>query len=182
MESATRVQIPNETVFHFAPILLRKTSIYLLFLVYLLLWVLWHINLCRLFNAKSIFIHFFSSYNVWKHVRSPGLISCHQTAFCHWTGYLSFMAYQPLQVIQCQIHFFHHTTCESTCVPRASSAATKLLFATGQGIWALWHINHCRLFNAKSIFYTNKVIFQTIQFRISTQFNCKDISFSNYSV
>ena len=26
------------------------------FLVWLAVWVLWHINLCRLFNAKSIFM------------------------------------------------------------------------------------------------------------------------------
>ena len=34
--------------------------------------------------------------------------------------------------------------------------------------WVLWHINLCRLFNAKSIFM--KIVhFQTIQFRISMQ-------------
>ena len=27
----------------------------------LVVWVLWHINLCRLFNAKSIFIQIISS-------------------------------------------------------------------------------------------------------------------------
>ena len=36
----------------------------------------------------------------------------------------------------------------------------------------LWHINLCRLFNVKSIFM-KLVLFQTIQFRISTQFKCK---------
>ena len=39
-------------------------------------------------------------------------------------------------------------------------------------VWVLWHINLCRLFNAKSIFI-KIVLFQTIQFRISTQFKCK---------
>ena len=34
--------------------------------------------------------------------------------------------------------------------------------------WFLWHINLCRLFNAKSIF-----IFKTIQFSTSTKFNCQ---------
>ena len=38
--------------------------------------------------------------------------------------------------------------------------------------WVLWHINLCRLFNAKSIFI-QIVLFQTIQFSISTQFKCK---------
>ena len=54
-------------------------------------------------------------------------------------------------------------------------------------VWVLWHINLCRLFNTKSIFM-KIVLFQTIQFRISTQFKCKyslimkNISISSYSV
>ena len=40
------------------------------------------------------------------------------------------------------------------------------------GCLGLWHINLCRLFNAKSIFM-KIVLFQTIQFSISTQFKCK---------
>ena len=47
--------------------------------------------------------------------------------------------------------------------------------------WVLWHINLCRLFNAKSIFM-QIVLFQTIQFSMSTQFNCQNISISSYSV
>ena len=38
----------------------------------------------------------------------------------------------------------------------------------------LWHINHCKLFNAKSIFirfYFETSLFQTIQFNIGTQFS-----------
>ena len=38
--------------------------------------------------------------------------------------------------------------------------------------WFLRHINLCRLFNAKSIFM-QIVVFQTIQFCMSTQFNCR---------
>ena len=51
----------------------------------------------------------------------------------------------------------------------------------------LWRINLCRLFNAKSIFI-KIVLFQTIQFSISTQFKCKysliveNISISSYLV
>ena len=46
----------------------------------------------------------------------------------------------------------------------------------------LWHINHCRLFNAKS--YTYKQLFQIIQFSISTAFclhtdKCKNSSILN---
>ena len=38
--------------------------------------------------------------------------------------------------------------------------------------WVLWHINLCRLFNAKSIFMD---LFKTIQFSMSTQFNCEKL-------
>ena len=39
-------------------------------------------------------------------------------------------------------------------------------------LWVLWHINLCRLFNAESIFM-KIVLFETIQFRKSTQLKCK---------
>ena len=42
--------------------------------------------------------------------------------------------------------------------------------------WVLWHINFCKLFNAKSIFM-QIVLFKTIQFSISTQFNCQKHSY-----
>ena len=38
--------------------------------------------------------------------------------------------------------------------------------------WVLWHINLCRLFHAKSILMPI-VIFQKIQFSMSTQFTCQ---------
>ena len=48
--------------------------------------------------------------------------------------------------------------------------------------WVLWHINLCRLPNAKSIFM-KIVLFQTIQFNISTQFKCeKHFYFKLYSL
>ena len=37
-------------------------------------------------------------------------------------------------------------------------------------VWVLWHINFCRLINAKSIFIRT-ALFQAIQFSISTQFS-----------
>ena len=59
----------------------------------------------------------------------------------------------------------------------------KMCFANAENVgwfgWVLWHINLCRLFNAKSIFI--QILFQTIQFSMSTQF-VKNISFSSYSV
>ena len=46
----------------------------------------------------------------------------------------------------------------------------------------LWHINLCRLFNAKSIFM-QIVIFQTVQFSMSTQFICqKYFYFESFSL
>ena len=53
--------------------------------------------------------------------------------------------------------------------------------------WVLWHINLCRLFKVKSIFM-KIVLFQKIQFSISTKFKCKyslivkNDSVSSYSV
>ena len=38
--------------------------------------------------------------------------------------------------------------------------------------WVLWHINLSRWFNAKSIFM-KIVLFQTIQFSMTTQYNCQ---------
>ena len=51
---------------------------------------------------------------------------------------------------------------------------TKQTFAYGlkQLVgWVLWYINLCRLFNAESIFMQKSVLFQTIQFSLSTRFN-----------
>ena len=44
----------------------------------------------------------------------------------------------------------------------------------GLVVWVLWHGNLCRLFNAKSIFM-QIVLFQTIQFSMSTQFNSQKL-------
>ena len=54
--------------------------------------------------------------------------------------------------------------------------ADHFIFRKKQVCWlvvgVLWHINLCKLFNAKSIFM-QIVLFQTIQFSMSTQFNCQ---------
>ena len=47
----------------------------------------------------------------------------------------------------------------------------------------LWHVTNCRLFNAKSIFIYIPVLFQTIQFSISTQFKSqKHLYFKLFSL
>ena len=79
-------------------------------------WVLWHINHCKLFNAK------YSLYKYTKHI-GFGVVGFYGIPTI--AGYLrpnplytyilniydliwlSFMAYQPLLVIKCQILFIH---------------------------------------------------------------------------
>ena len=55
--------------------------------------------------------------------------------------------------------------------PFIAIAHCSILIRSG-GCWILGHINFCRLFNAKSIFM-QIVLFRTIQFSMSTQFNCQ---------
>ena len=61
----------------------------------------------------------------------------------------------------------------------------KNLFKYGL-VWfglILWHLNHCRLFNTKSIFIHKTVLFQTIQFSIIRQFKCqKQFCFKQFSL
>ena len=50
-------------------------------------------------------------------------------------------------------------------------------------IWVLWHINLCKLFNAKSIFYTNKQFyFKQFSEVLVHSLIVKNISISSYSV
>ena len=76
--------------------------------------------------------------------------------------------------------------CARVCVSE-SVCMYDCVFVFGLFFWVLWHINLCMLLNVKSIFM-KIVLFQTIQFNISTQFNCKyglivkNISISSYSV
>ena len=58
------------------------------------------------------------------------------------------------------------------CSSLQKSAGLKFWFGWYVGL-VLWYINLCRLFNAKSILYKQIVLFLTIQFSISIQFNCK---------
>ena len=56
---------------------------------------------------------------------------------------------------------------------RKKSDIRKLIWCKEEvGCLVLWHINLCRLFNSKSIFM-QIVLFQIIQFSMSTQFNCQ---------
>ena len=77
--------------------------------------VLWHINHCRLFNAKSS-LYIYIKY-IWF-----GLVGFY--------GISTIVGYLMLN-------------------PRY----TYILNIYGLVGWVLWHINHCRLFNAKSSLY-----------------------------
>ena len=104
--------------------------------------VLWHINHCWLFNAKSslyISIKYIWFGLVWFYgistivgyfMPNPVYTYISNMYDLVWLG---FIAYQPLLVISCQILFTH---IYRICM-----------------IWfglVLWHINHCWLFHAKS--------------------------------
>ena len=99
-------------------------------------------------------------------------------------------------------HSNHWWLCYTTLVSQLSESLDILLLSSSLKssvfsderkrvgwliVWGLWHINLCRLFNAKFIFM-QIVLFQTIQFRISTLFKCKyglivkNISITNYSI
>ena len=139
-------------------------------------WVLWHINYCGLFNAKS-FLYIYIRY-LWF-----GLV---------WFG---FMAYKQLMVIWCQIILIHtyqiymtwfvwilwHIShCRLFYAESSLHVYIKYIWSGLVGFygisiivaylvpnhpliyisniyelfgWVLWHINHCRLFNAKSFLY-----------------------------
>ena len=78
-------------------------------------WVLWHINHCRLFNAKS-FLYMYIKY-IWF-----GLVG-----------------------------FYGISTIVGYLMPNPFYTYTLDIYDLFG--WVLWHINHCRLFNAKSFLY-----------------------------
>ena len=75
-----------------------------------------------------------------------------------------------------------HGTCSkkqfSLLLPKHSWTRLHLFLTTCHVLvgWVLWHINLCRLFNAKSIFI-KIVLFPKIHFSMSTQFNCQKHSY-----
>ena len=67
---------------------------------------------------------------------------------------------------------YSHSFARTYSLGKYASIGLKAKTYTWLVVWVLWHINFCRLFNAKSMFM-QKVLFQTIQFSMSTQFNCQ---------
>ena len=62
------------------------------------------------------------------------------------------------------------------------SVSQSLSFFVCLFVWVLWHINLCRLFNAKSILFKWTVLFQTIQFSLSTVSMAKTVLFQTFQL
>ena len=77
-------------------------------------WVLWHINYCKLFNAKS---------SIYIYIKYIGFV------LVGFYGISTILGYLMLN------HLY-----------------TYIIYMIWFD-WVLWHINHCRLFNAKSFLY-----------------------------
>ena len=116
--------------------------------IYDLVWfdlVLWHINHWRLFYAKSslyiyikyIWFGWVGFYGISTHCR---LFKAKSSLYIYikyiWFGWVGFYGISTIGVILCQILFIH----------------IYWIYRIWFG-WVLWHINHCRLFNAKSSLY-----------------------------
>ena len=61
-------------------------------------------------------------------------------------------------------------------IPVRLTSMDQINMLENDQVWfdlVLWHIKHCKLFNAKPILYIWTVLFQTVQFKLSTQFECQ---------
>ena len=105
-------------------------------------WVLWHINHCRLFNAKSsLYIYMIWLGWVLWHINHCRLFNA-KSSFYIYIKYIWFGL----------VGFYGISTIVGYLMPNPLS--THILNIYDLVGWVLWHINHCRLFNAKSSFYT----------------------------
>ena len=102
-------------------------------------WILWHINLCRLFNTK------YSLHICIKHIRF-GLVGFYGSST--FVGYLmSNPLYTYILYIQ-DFLWFGSSTIVGYLMP--NPLYTYILYKI---FFLVWLINHCRLFNAKSSLY-----------------------------
>ena len=121
-----------------------------------------------------IFRYSFPIYVLWFHVRF---------LVVHWFQDIYMVCYDLLH----ESHFFairekkenlHYCglSCPGWPENKIESEKKDIYLDVARELMVCWlvvrYINLCRLFNAKSIFI-QIVLFQTIQFRISTQFKCK---------
>ena len=120
---------------------------YIRYIWFGLVWILWHINHCRLFNAKS------SLYICIKYI-GFGLFWFYSIKTI--VGYLMLNPLYIYIYIYIYIYriwfgwvlwFLWHIN--HTRLFNAKSSLYIYIEYTRFG-WVVWHINHCRLFNAKS--------------------------------
>ena len=135
-------------------------------------WVLWHINLCRLFNAKSIFIQISKS-KVGDHSRGRPEGSLFNSYYTEVLGRVLLLS------LGCSTLPLIYTLYRWVLSKAVSSSIFKVFGMTRLGIeprspgpWA--NTLPTRLMSWL-------VLFQTIHFSMSTQF-VKNISISSYSV
>ena len=104
-------------------------------------WVLWHINHCRLFNAKSS-LYIYIKY-IWF-----GLVG-----FYGISTIVGYLMPNPLYTYILDIYdwfdwvLWHINHCRLLNAKSSLYIYIKYMIWFG---WLLWHINHCWLFNAKS--------------------------------
>ena len=107
--------------------------------------VLWHINHCRLFNAKSslyIYIKYigFGLVEFLWHINHCRLFNAKSSLYIYikyiWFGL---------------VEFYGISTTVGYLIP--NPLYTYILNIYDLVDWVLWHINHCRLFNTKSSLY-----------------------------
>ena len=122
-------------------------AIYIGWLVY---WVLWHINLCRLFNAKSILCK-----------QSVRLKTVHVSISTQFNGQkrFYFKLFKQLYVtIQLSVNTVlmskNSSISKNIDWSNIGWPLIKMIGLVWSGLvwWVLWHIYFGRLFNAKSIF------------------------------
>ena len=108
-------------------------------------WVLWHINHCRLFNAKSSFYKYIE-YIWFGLVRFYGISTI--------VGYLMLnpLFTNTLNIWFGLVGFYSISTIVGYLMlnPLFTNILNIYMIWLGR---VLWHTNHCRLFNAKSSFY-----------------------------
>ena len=120
-------------------------------------WVLWHINHCRLFNAKSS-LYIYIKY-IWF-----GLVGFYGISTI--VGYLML---NPVHTYILNIHnlvwvgFYGISTIVGYLMPNPVHIYIYIKYTQYGLSWVLWHINHCRLFNVKSFLY---VYIKHIWFRL----------------
>ena len=135
-------------------------------------WVLWHINHCRLFNAKSsvyIYIKYiwfglvgFYGISTIVGYLMPNPLYTYISNIYDLVG-LAFMAYQPLEVnaksslciyikyvLFGLVGFYGISTIVGYLMPNPLHTYIKYMIWFG---WVLWHIKNFRLFNTESSLY-----------------------------